>query len=482
MAQPTNQDQLMLELINRARLNPQAEANRLLNGNLNEGPPSSTISTNPVQPLAWNENLGDAAIGHTNDMFNDDFFAHNNPNTGTTPGQRATAAGYNWSTVSGSGVAENIAVTVSSGSQDLTTQTTENYDNLFVDAGVPGRGHRIAILNGNYREVGVYTALGSNYQGPFSQVWNSAALTTQLFGTIGSTNPFLTGVVYTDAINDDDFYTVGEGLGSITVQAVSSSGQIFTVTTYNSGGYQLELAPDTYTINFLGDFDNDGNSDTFTHKDVITIGSQNVKVDFATDTYCFLPGTNILTDGGEKPIEELQIGDNVRTYEGKLESIKWIGRQTVEPGKVRNPLRSHPILIKQGALGNNLPHRDLYVSPDHAMFVDELLINAGALVNDISIIKTQPKETFTYYHIELENHCLLIAEGTSAESYLPQNEKREEYDNGAEYEELYPHGNNLMLWPMDYPRVSSHIKVPRYIKKKLLAIAEELESNVYLTA
>ena len=478
MAQPTNQNQLMLELINRARLNPQAEADRLLSGNLNEGLSPGTLPTTAVQPLAWNELLSDAAIGHTDDMFARDFFAHDSPSpNSTTIGDRATAAGYNWSTVSDSSVGENIATTVSTGSQDLTTETIAHSDNLFISP-----SHRTNILNANFREVGVYTALGSNYQGPFDEVWPNAALTTQLFGNIVSTNPFLTGVVYTDAINDDDFYTVGEGLGSITVQAVSSSGQIFTVTTYNSGGYQLELAPDTYTINFLGDFDNDGTSDTFTHEDVITIGTQNVKVDFATDTYCFLPGTNILTDAGEKPIEELQIGDNVRTAEGKLEPIKWIGRQTVEPGKVRNPLRSHPILIKQGALGNNLPHRDLYVSPDHAMFVDELLINAGALVNDISIIKTEPKETFTYYHIELDDHCLLIAEGTSAESYLPQKENREEYDNGEEYEELYPHGSNLMLWPMDYPRVSSHIKVPRYIKKKLLAIAEELEGNVYLTA
>jgi hypothetical protein len=72
---------------------------------------------------------------------------------------------------------------------------------------------------------------------------------------------------------------------------------------------------------------------------------------------------------------------------------------------------------------------------------------------------------------------LLDAEGAPAESYLPNKEDRSLYDNGAEYEELYPEGSNLMLWPMDYPRVSSYNKVPRYIRKKLLAIAEELESK-----
>ena len=189
---------------------------------------------------------------------------------------------------------------------------------------------------------------------------------------------------------------------------------------------------------------------------------------------CFLTGTHILTNKGEVTVENLAIGDNVVTAEGKLEPVKWIGYQTVQPHQVKNPLRGYPILIKAGALGNNLPQRDLYVSPDHAMFFEGVLINAGALVNGTSIIKTEPKEAFTYYHVELENHALLLAEGAHAESYLPQNEERLAYENGAEYEELYPYGSNLMLWPMDYPRISSWSKVPRYMRKKLNAIAEEL--------
>ncbi len=173
-------------------------------------------------------------------------------------------------------------------------------------------------------------------------------------------------------------------------------------------------------------------------------------------------------------VENLKIGDQVQTAEGQPETIKWIGKQTIETHQVKNPLRGYPVLIKAGALGNNLPHQDLYVSPDHAMFIDGLLINAGALVNDISIIKTEPTETFTYYHVELANHALLVAEGTAAESYLPQKENREQYDNFAEYKELYPNGSNLMLWPMDYPRISSCNKVPHFVNKKLLKIAHQL--------
>ena len=189
---------------------------------------------------------------------------------------------------------------------------------------------------------------------------------------------------------------------------------------------------------------------------------------------CFVTGTRILTDNGYKLIEQLEIGDLVQTADGKVEPVKWIGRQTVRPNQIENPLRGYPILIKAAALGNNVPCRDLYVSPDHAFLIDGLLINAGALVNDTSIVKTEPTETFTYYQVELDNHCLLVAEDAPAESYIPNKEDRMAYDNGAEYEELYPHGSNLMLWPMDYPRVSSKNKVPEFVTNKLMRIAHQL--------
>lgn len=196
-------------------------------------------------------------------------------------------------------------------------------------------------------------------------------------------------------------------------------------------------------------------------------------VTFDITTECFLPGTRILTDRGDVNVEDLVIGDLVQTADG-FQSIKWIGKQIVNPTLLKRPLRSYPICVKAGALGHNLPQRDLYLSPDHALLVEGLLINAGALVNNISIVKTEPTEAFIYHHVELEKHCLLIAEGTAAESYLPQKETRDEYDNCAEYEELYPQGSNLMLWPMDYSRISSWNKVPRFIRKKLQVIADQL--------
>ena len=190
---------------------------------------------------------------------------------------------------------------------------------------------------------------------------------------------------------------------------------------------------------------------------------------------CFLEGTNILTEDGYRKIEELKIGDKVKTFDGKLEEIKWIGKQT-RHRFTAHPTRSLPIQIKAGALGDNLPCRDLFVSPDHSILIEGLLINAGAIENGVSIVKTYP-EQYIYYHIELENHALLDAEGIPAESFFPNKEDRATYDNGAEYEKLYPNGSNLMFWPMDYFRISSKNKVPRFVTQKLMDIASKLNNE-----
>lgn len=211
---------------------------------------------------------------------------------------------------------------------------------------------------------------------------------------------------------------------------------------------------------------------------VVQVGNQTIPVNVNNVAVCFLPGTLVATENGECPVERLQIGDLVKTAEGKLEPVKWIGRQTIDPTAPLHPFRARPIQIKAGALGESLPKRDLYTSPDHALLVDGLLVNAGALENGTSIVSTQPKETFVYYHIELEQHSLIIAEGSYTESFLPQLQDRSTFDNGNEYEELYPNHNILSLLPMSFPRVSSKRQLPRSVAKQLAKVAETLHVEV----
>ena len=193
---------------------------------------------------------------------------------------------------------------------------------------------------------------------------------------------------------------------------------------------------------------------------------------------CFLAGTRIRTAHGEQLIENLQEGEQIKTHDGVLKTIKWLCIQTINIKHPVNPLRRNPVCFKKGSLGHNFPKSDLCTSPDHAMFVDGLLINAGALVNGVNIISTQPKEDFKYYHIELDSHELIIAEGCPTESYLPQHENRSDYDNAEEFNARYPEGSKLMLWPMPYPRISATSKVPQAIKNKIIARGDQEHKEV----
>jgi hypothetical protein len=117
-------------------------------------------------------------------------------------------------------------------------------------------------------------------------------------------------------------------------------------------------------------------------------------------------------------VETLAIGDLLLTGDGRVAPVLWIGRQTVAT-RFADPLRTLPIRVKAGALRDSLPARDLLVSPGHAPFVGTILIHAGALVNGTTITReSDVPEKFTYYHIELEDHALILAEKVPAETFV----------------------------------------------------------------
>ena len=153
---------------------------------------------------------------------------------------------------------------------------------------------------------------------------------------------------------------------------------------------------------------------------------------------CFLSGTRIATPNDEVAIDELRIGDLVITSSGKPKPIKWIGRNhyTRAPSEAWHPDVA-PVKVARFALDGRTPHTDLYLSPAHALYLYGLLIPVGHLVNGRSIVAGQHADALTldYFHIELEDHDVVLAEGAAAETY--GGDSRHGFDNAEEYERLY---------------------------------------------
>jgi hypothetical protein len=95
-----------------------------------------------------------------------------------------------------------------------------------------------------------------------------------------------------------------------------------------------------------------------------------------------------------------------------------------------------PVCIKAGALADNVPKRDLWISPNHAMYLDGVLIEAKDLVNGVSVMQPQSVEKVEYFHIELDSHDVIIAEGALSETFL-DDDSRGLFHNVHEYETLY---------------------------------------------
>ncbi|RJT34953.1 hypothetical protein D3227_23280 [Mesorhizobium waimense] len=213
-----------------------------------------------AQPLAFDNDLSEAAEGHDRWMLATDIFSHTGSG-GSSPTTRMKAAGYvltgSWAT------GENIAWATTRAPTGYVDEVKLLHTNLMNSS-----GHRANILNPNFREVGLGFEVG-DYKG------RSSAFVTEDFAKT-ATDLFLTGVTFDDK-DGDRFYDPGEGLGAITVTAKNSAGQTFKTTTSAAGGYDLVLKPGTYTVTFSG-------ANIATSTQTATIGTKNVKRDLVDPT------------------------------------------------------------------------------------------------------------------------------------------------------------------------------------------------------
>jgi hypothetical protein len=184
----------------------------------------------------------------------------------------------------------------------------------------------------------------------------------------------------------------------------------FMATSVAFASNQLVLTTDgaTDTLNITGGFQT---------ADFSYIGDGESGTDITVTATCYAAGTRIRTTRGEVAVENLREGDLVLTVSGRTQPISWIGHRHVNFHGHPNRQRILPVRITAHAFGQGMPERDLLLSPDHAVFVEDVLIPIRHLVNGGSIAQIEC-DTITYYHIELPRHDVLLADGMPAESYL----------------------------------------------------------------
>lgn len=170
-----------------------------------------------------------------------------------------------------------------------------------------------------------------------------------------------------------------------------------------------------------------------------------------TSVPCFTPGTSIATPRGETLVEDLQVGDAVITRDNGIQEIRWIGAKNMDGRQLQNNPHLQPILLQKGSLGNDLPERDMLVSPNHRMLVGndrvslyfdehEVLVAAKHLLNPKAGVQTINSMGTTYIHFMFDKHEVVLANGAWSESFQPSDYTLKGMGNAQRNEifELFP--------------------------------------------
>jgi hypothetical protein len=159
-------------------------------------------------------------------------------------------------------------------------------------------------------------------------------------------------------------------------------------------------------------------------------------MEVAGEAACFASGTSIRTARGAVAVEALRVGDMAWNKAGATRPIRWIGHRTVDVARHPQPWDVMPIRVAAHAFGDGRPDRDLWLSPDHSVFVEGVLIPVRYLVNGATI-RREMRSLVTYWHVELDRHDVILAEGLPCESYLDTG-NRGAFANGGGAVLLHP--------------------------------------------
>ncbi len=234
----------------------------------------------------------------------------------------------------------------------------------------------------------------------------------------------ISGFVPGDTIGLYGYYTLADvtaTLGSQNVLTASAGGKTYTVNLDPNADY----SHDTISLSSI-DYPN-----------INGVIYAQIYTAITLEAMCFARGTRIRTPSGEVAVEDLRIGDAVVTQGGGVLPVKWIGWRGYDGRFIAGNHLMLPVRIRRHALGQDMPARDLVVSPGHGIWVDGALVPAWRLINGVSVTQGAAVERIEYFHIELDAHAVILAEGCPAESFLEE-DNRHQFQNAAQYAALYP--------------------------------------------
>lgn len=292
-----------------------------------------------------------------------------------------------------------------------------DFENYFSHWG--GNDNEIGSFAGGTPHWTENTYLGNGSTNTVAEIDGHSGQTTVLEQSFSIGGALTTDITFDAALRGNG--QVGDGF---TVQIIDSSGAVvgssITIqpTAHALTGYTIPVsfpAAGTYTLRFT---------------EVGNDNSLGALLDNVSIIACFLRGTHIETATGLRQIEELSVGDKVRTKDHGFQPIRWIGASTCA---AKGDLA--PILFRKGAVGNE---RDLFVSPNHRMLLadwraemlfgePEVLAPAKALVNDSSILRVEGFEA-QYFHMMFDQHEIVFSEGVPSESFYPGTEELNEFE------------------------------------------------------
>ncbi len=189
--------------------------------------------------------------------------------------------------------------------------------------------------------------------------------------------------------------------------------------------------PENGTITF-----SDGSSATFTNIENVVVP-------------CFTPGSLVATPTGPVPVEDIAVGDVVTTRDAGPQTVKWVGHKTLNAAALDNLPHLRPILIQKDSIAPGVPDRDMVVSPQHRMLIensatqlwlgeDQVLVKAKDMVLKPGINQITPEDGVTYIHIMCERHEILLVDNAWTESFQPGDMLEDDGDVFSELLDQFP--------------------------------------------